>query len=349
MLEVVQRRRAGLVEFIPNFLGDEGLADLERVSRLCGARGVTSVWNGLVHSKADPSRSVELMRRVRALRSEGIDVWPMMSPRTIDFRIAWDRSAAFVGLPHSWHRIPNAADDDERRRLLEDGDWRAAGRADWDVAKIQMFPTRGLERVRLIEVTRPEHERWLGRSLADLAADRGGHPSDVLADWVLDNDIRPGIVVAGIANSDVDGVAGLLTDPDTLISASDAGAHVQMMCAAGDTTLLLTRHVRERGDLTVEQAVHELTDKQARVCGISDRGRVEPGLVADLTVFALDELEWQPDEFVYDLPGGAPRLRRPPGGYRYTLTSGVVTQEHGRLTGELPGGVLDSTTYAPRR
>ena len=43
------------------------------------------------------------------------------------------------------------------------------------------------------------------------------------------------------------------------------------------------------------------------------------------------------------LPNAAPRLRRPAGGYRYTIASGVMTQEHGTLTGSLPGGVLDST------
>jgi N-acyl-D-amino-acid deacylase len=341
LLAVLQRRGSGLVEFIPNFLGDRGLEDLDHLTRMCGRRGVTGVWNGLVHSESDPARSAALMARARELRAEGADVWPMMSPRTLDFRIAWDRSAAFVGLPHSWHLVPQAADDGERRRLLGDPEWRAAARADWEAAKIQMFPTRSIDRVRFVEVSRAEHERWLGRSLADLAAERGGHPSDVFADWVLDNDVRAGVVVIGVANSDIDGVAGLLVDPDTLISASDAGAHVQMMCAAGDTTLLLTRHVRDRGDLTVEQAVHELTAKQAQVCGMSDRGRVAPGLVADLTVFALDELEWRADEFVHDLPSGAPRLRRPAGGFRYTLVSGVTTQEHGELTGELPGGVLD--------
>jgi N-acyl-D-amino-acid deacylase len=341
LLAVLERRKSGLVEFIPNFLGDRGTTDLDQLSRMCGRRGVTSVWNGLVHSENDPARSASLMAQVRALRSEGIDVWPMMSPRTLDFRVAWDRSAVFVGLPHSWHRVPNAADDGERRRLLVDPEWRAAARADWDAATVQMFPTKGLDRVRLVEVARPELAPWLGRSLAELVAERGGHPSDVFADWVLENDLHPGVVVVGVANGDVDGVAGLLTDPDTLISASDAGAHVQMMCAAGDTTLLLTRHVRDRGDLTVEQAVAELTAKQARVCGITDRGRVEPGLVADLTVFSLDELSWEVDEFVHDLPGGAPRLRRPPGGYRYTIASGVPTQEHGVLTGALPGGVLD--------
>ena len=63
---------------------------------------------------------------------------------------------------------------------------------------------------------------------------------------------------------------------------------------------------------------------------------------ADLTVFALDELHWDDDVFVTDLPGGSRRLRRPPGGYRYTVANGAVTQEDGTLTGATPAGVLDS-------
>jgi N-acyl-D-amino-acid deacylase len=70
---------------------------------------------------------------------------------------------------------------------------------------------------------------------------------------------------------------------------------------------------------------------------------VAPGRAADLTVFALDELAWQQDVFVDDLPGGAGRLRRPEGGYRYTVAAGEVVQEGGKLTGARPAGVLDGT------
>ena len=222
--------------------------------------------------------------------------------------------------------------------------WRAAARAQWDVTPSSMFPSQHPQRVRFIEVTKPELEPWLGRTLADLVEARGGHPSDVFADWLLENDLRPGVLVVGVANSNVDDVAALLVDPDTVIASSDAGAHVQMMCAAGDTTLLLERHVRERGDLTVEQAVHELTGKLAGAFGFHDRGVVAQGKVADLTVFALDELHWDADVFVDDLPGGARRLRRPPGGYRYTLAQGELTQEGGVPTDARPAGVLHSAT-----
>ena len=147
---------------------------------------------------------------------------------------------------------------------------RAVGR----VHRRSCSPRSTRTRVRFIEVTKPELEPWLGKTLADLVAARGGHPSDVFADWMLENDLRPGVLVVGVANSNVDDVAELLVDPDTVVASSDAGAHVQMMCAAGDTTLFLTRHVRDRGDLTVEQAVHELTGKHADVFGFHDRGRV---------------------------------------------------------------------------
>jgi N-acyl-D-aspartate/D-glutamate deacylase len=181
---------------------------------------------------------------------------------------------------------------------------------------------------------------WIGRTLAELVAERGGHSSDVLADWLLANDLEPGVVGVDVTNADVEGVAAMLQHPAAIISNSDAGAHLQMMCASGDTTLLLTRHVRERGDFTLEGAIWQLTGRQATTFNMPDRGVLRPGAIADVTVFALDELHWDKEEFVTDLPHGGPRFRRPPGGYRYTVTAGEVTQERGVLTGARPGGVV---------
>ena len=86
-------------------------------------------------------------------------------------------------------------------------------------------------------------------------------------------------------------------DDRVIVSASDAGAHVQMMCAAGDTTLFLTRHVRERGDFTLEKAIWELTGAQSERLGFKDRGILAPGYAGDLTIFDLDELSWGSEFF----------------------------------------------------
>jgi N-acyl-D-aspartate/D-glutamate deacylase len=100
---------------------------------------------------------------------------------------------------------------------------------------------------------------------------------------------------------------------------------------------LVPRYVRERGDFTLEDAIHALTGKQAKLLGLSDRGTLEPGKAGDIVVFALDELSYGTEKMVNDLPGGRTRFTRDPGGYRYTIVNGVVVQAHGRSTGELPG------------
>ena len=184
----------------------------------------------------------------------------------------WDGGMSWFALENSWHKMVQAPRPD-KAPMLRDPAWRALARAEWDRVPRTMIPHKHADRIRLVSVTRPENERWVGSTLADLAADRGGHPSDVLADWLLANDVDAGIVGVGVANSDAAGVAETLAHPASVMANSDAGAHLQMMCAIGDTTLMLTRHVRDRGDLTVEQAVHRMTGQPAELFGFACRGR----------------------------------------------------------------------------
>ena len=345
LFDVLQSSGRGVVEVVPDLLGPTAVDTLRDLGHRCGKRGIPITWTGFVHVDSAPHRTQRWLDLASELAAEGATMYPQLSPRTVDMRLNWDSSMMFMSMPDGWHRVV-AAHGHDMRALLESPEWRAAARDEWDRTQLAMFPIRRLEYVRIVEVVGAENERWLGRTLAEVVDERGGHPSDVLADFVLENDCRPGLVAAGISNADVDGVARTLTDPRVLISSSDAGAHAQMMCASGDTTLLLTRHVRDRHDLTVEDAVHQLTGRQADVFGFDRRGVVAPGNVADLNVFALDELTYGGDEFVHDLPEGGARLRRPAGNYRTTLVSGTVVQEDGERTGALPGRVISSR---PRR
>lgn len=342
LLDVLGACGRGLVEIVPALLdAQDQSALLEALARRCAGRGLPLTWTGfaVAGNPANALRWVELARR---LQSESVPFYPQLSPRTVDFRLNWQSSMMFMSMPKGWHRVVAAPGREAKAALLSDPGWRADAREEWDRVEKSLFPHRSPKRVRFVEVAGEDQNRWLGRTLADLVAERGGHPSDVLADFVLANDCRPGIVAQGVANANVDAVAQILTDPAVLISSSDAGAHMQMMCASGDSTLLLTRHVRERADLTLENAVRELTGRQADTFGFQGRGRVQEGCVADLVIFDLDDLHWDADVFVEDLPGGGTRLRRPEGGYRATLVSGVPVQVEGKATGALPGGVISS-------
>jgi N-acyl-D-aspartate/D-glutamate deacylase len=341
LFDVIAAAGHGLVEVVPDLLGGTAEQTLDDLGRRCGRRGIPITWTGFVHVDAAPQVTQHWIDIATRLADDGVRMYPQLSPRTVDLHMNWDSSMMFMSMPDGWHRVI-AARGDEKRRLLTDPAWRSTARDEWDRTERSMFPHRRLEMVRFVDVPSEADQEWLGRTLADLVAARGGHPSDVFADFVLANDCAPGVVAAGMANADVDGVARTLADPAVLVSSSDAGAHAQMMCASGDTTLLLTRHVRDRDDFTLEAAVHALTGRQADVFGFGGRGVVAPGNVADLNVFALDELVYGPDEFVADLPRGGRRLRRPAGKYRATMVSGVVVQTEGKATGNRPGRVISA-------
>lgn len=335
----VLAEEGGVLEFVPNLSGGTAFDDIDRIAGLCKPHGVTCTWNTLAQSKRAPERSGQFLRQAERLQSSGHRVFPQATPRSFDLRINWNRSVLFTDQPEGWGRmIP--LEGAEKIAMLTDEAWRAVARVEWDAAKLSPFPVWDISRIRFISVTRPEHDRWVGLTLADLVAERGGHPSDVLAQWIVDNDLDPGVVAVGVTNDVVEEVGEILAHPSTIVAASDNGAHVAMFCAAGDTTLLLTRHVRERNDLTLEAAVHKLTGHLAEVLGFGGRGVVRAGAVADLLVFRLDELEWRTDVFVHDLPFDGARLRRPEGGYRHTIVAGQIVQSNGELTGALPGRPL---------
>jgi N-acyl-D-aspartate/D-glutamate deacylase len=343
LLDVLSAAGRGLVEIVPGLLdGADPRIMMEDLARRCGARHIPLTWTGFVYTDSNPASSESWLSLTRRLKADGISFYPQQSPRTVDFRLNWDSSMMFMSMPAGWHKVIAAVGDDAKAALLQDPVWRATAREEWDRVDKAIFPHRRPDKVRFVEVRGAGNQRWLGRTLADLIAETGGHPSDVLADFVLANDCRPALVAVGVANADLDGVSRMLADPDVLVSSSDAGAHMQMLCASGDSTLLLTRHVRERGDFTLEAAVHELTGRQSEAFGFTGRGVLAPGAAADLVVFSLDELHYDMDEFVSDLPGGGSRLRRAEGGYRATVVDGVAVQIGGKLTGELPGRVIAS-------
>jgi len=327
------------LQFIASPIPKYTLRDVARVAELCRPLGLVHTWISIFYDDQAPDLALSQLDFAGELQSSGVRCYPQISPRGLDIQVNWNGGMSFFTMPRGWHRAVQAPPE-EKARLLADPEWRSIAREEWDRVPFTMIRHRLPDRIRLISVTRPENERWIGASFADLVAERGGHPSDVLADWLLQNDLEPGVVGTGIANSDPDGVAATLVHPAAVISNSDAGAHLQMMCAVGDTTLLLSRHVRDRGDFTVQEAVHQLTGRQAELFGFGDRGVLREGAHGDLTVFSLEELHWDEPVMTADLPTGARRLRRGPGGFRYTVVDGTVTQEDGALTGSLPGQAL---------
>ncbi len=98
--------------------------------------------------------------------------------------------------------------------------------------------------------------------------------------------------------------------------------------------------MRDTGLLQIEEAVQAVTSRLAGFFAIPNRGVIRPGAAADLAVFALGDLTSGTEVQRRDLPGGAWRYSRTPGGYRATIVGGVPTWLNGASSGKRPGSML---------
>lgn len=322
------------LQFVTGANGEHSTKELRWLGGFLARHKLTGFLNALVHLDAEPGRSLEQIACIEEMRDQGANLWAFVSPRPFELRVDVDQTICFIDIP-AWNELVQASPD-AKRKLVHDSAWRERARNDADDSPSPMFPFYRPEQIRIIAAGKPELEGWIGKSLGDLAKAKGAHVSDALADWLSDNEFDTAFVNP-VANSQPADVAKLVSHPVAMVSGSDAGAHMQMFCGAGDTTLLLTRYVRERGDIDLHSAVHALTGHQAQLLDLHDRGTLEVGKAADLVVFDLAELEYAGEKMVADVPGGRSRFTRAPGGFRYTIVNGTIVQEHGVPTADLPG------------
>jgi N-acyl-D-aspartate/D-glutamate deacylase len=156
----------------------------------------------------------------------------------------------------------------------------------------------------------------------------------------LAEDLATRFEIDGVANGDRAAVGAMLRSPQAIVGFSDAGAHVNTLCGAGDTSLLLARWVRDLGVLSLEEGVRALTFDPLSVLGVGDRGLLRPGWRADLVTFDPAAVEYVPTRTVTDLPGGGTRLVRDAPGIHQVVVNGEVVVSEGTLTGARPGHVL---------
>ena len=178
-----------------------------------------------------------------------------------------------------------------------------------------------------------------GPSLADLAAAAGVHPIEVVIDRLIESEGRE-LFNVWFFHRNTEGLAGLLQLDSVYPGAGDAGAHAGQICDADAPTHYLAHWCRDRGIVTLPDAVHRLTAKAAAVLGLVDRGTLEVGRYADINVFGLDRLVPGYPTYVNDFPGGKGRFCVGADGYASTLVNGQVVTEHGDNTGARPGRVI---------
>lgn len=296
---------------------------------LAAETGAPVVIAALLHSSTNPGAVFEDLELIRQANERGRRLLGAVSccPLSMDFTL----HAPYVleGL-ESWKPALPLKGEAFRKKLSEkafrDGVRAELGRP----AHFRLFNGEW----RKVEVVESRDKSLENLSIEEMARRQGKDPLDAMLDLALADELDT-VFNAMLLNSDEEAVARMLAHPHSLVSLSDAGAHLTFFNDAGFGLHLLGHWVREKRALTLEEAVRRLTSHPAAVFGIRDRGRLAPGFAADLLLFDPAKVGRGPKKRVFDLPGGEPRLTTEPVGVHGVWVNGVRLGEGNALPGRL--------------
>lgn len=312
-------------------------ADLDWHLRLAATSGKPVVVGPVFDRWSDPGVGYDLVELTAARSRPDAPVVPQISTRVFELWTRLDMPGLLVRALPTLHAALAADGADGLRRLAthESARRRLADEAD-HVAPSLVWSGRWEHVAVRWSPTRPD---LYGRSVRDIATELGVHPADVLLDVAIADDFETQFAPS-MANDDDDRLARMVAHPAAMIGASDAGAHVLSNTDSCYAVWTLQHWVRERGVLTLEQAVRKLTADQADLLGFADRGRVLPGRAADLVLFDPDRVGTTGVRFVADQPAGGRRLVTDAVGIAASVVNGVVATRDGEPTGARPGRFL---------
>lgn len=308
-------------------LREEGLGLLRGVGEAIEIGRQAGIPVVLTHHKAVGramwGASRQTLAMIDSARAAGIDVMADQYPYTAS-------STSFSVLIPAWAR--EGGDSAFRRRLaapaLRDSIARGIvfilenDRGGGDLRRVQFASVRW----------KPDLE---GRTLYDWAVERGVPPtSQGAVELVIEGELNGSASMVYHVMDEAD-VERIMRHPWTAIASDGSlqrpGSGVPHPRAYGTFPRVLGVYVRERGVLTLPDAVRKMTSLPAWRLGLADRGRIAEGLVADITVFDPATVK---DRATFTEPHQYPE------GIRHVVVNGVPVVENGAFTTNRPGRVL---------
>jgi len=330
------------LEFIPG-VGRFEEAQLEAMAAMSAAADRPLNWN-LLTVIAFLAEGVEAQLAASDYAAaRGGTVIALTLPQLMSLRLNFVSAFVLDALP-GWAEVVTLPLP-ERKKALADPAVRER------LAKGAVSPEAGAfralavwENMTIEETVAPQNEKWRGRNLGECAREAGQTPFDFMVDVALADDLRTSFRTPSFGDDPASWElrSRVWRDPRALIGASDAGAHLDMIDTFTATTALLGPAVRDRKLLPLEEAIHQITDRPARLYGIAERGRLAEGFHADVVVFDPATVNPGTVHTRRDLPGGAGRLYAGADGIAHVLVNGVEIVCDGAFTEARPGTALRS-------
>ena len=304
-------------------------------------------YGNITQQAVAPNRWREQLAEAENMMRQGHRGYHFVMPRPGDLRYTLKTAQHFDALA-TWKSVM-LLPLEKRKQAFRDPEIRA--KLHFEAVETPMDPTKVGEFTRrwdLQFVFRPalaKNQHLTGKSVAEIAREQGKDVLDVFLDLALEEELETEFERREV-NSDEAAMTALLTSPYTVIGQSDGGAHVVFRTDYSYSTYFLSHWIREKGIMSLEEAIRKLTFIPASLFGLFDRGLVRPGMAADLMVFDPQTIgPLEPGES-QDLPGGAKRRKQLAQGIEWTVVNGQVLLEKGKHTGVYPGKVARNLSPA---
>ena len=293
-----------------------------------------------MYNEGNPLLGATYYERCAQALARGHELYILTScqPLSFDFSL----TDPYVLLSHSAFDVVKSATADALPSIYRSAEFRKAFRENLKHPKAGILFLGNWRHIEVGQTMHPENQKLEGQSIQALADLHGQDPVDVFFDLALSEDLGTHFVGKFFNNSD-EGVAPSLKHPASVITLSDAGAHLSYMCDAGFGLYFLSHWVRDTGHFTLSEGIRKITSEPADRFRIPERGRLQVGLPADMLLFDPATVGISKPIPVQDLPGGGSRMVRTATGVHGVWVNGVKVHDGHNYVDhpQGPGQVLD--------
>ena len=313
------------------------------VTEMSLAAGRPANWNVLSVEARSPERVDQQLAALDAAAERGARIVALTMPTIPGMSASFGRHSALHSMP-GWgfvmglpipERIEKLRDPAVRREMDELAHSKQAG---------VFAGLAGWKHYRIGTTHSAENEGLAGRTVGEIAAERGTSAFDTLLDIAVADELKTIVWPSQPGDDEASWSlrARVWEHPHAILGGSDAGAHLDRMCGAHYFTEFLADTLRGRKLVSIERAVEMLTRVPAELFGLRERGVVREGFYADLVLFDPQTVGAAELHERQDLPGGCTRLTADSLGIRRVFLNGHTSLVDGQPTGELAGRILHS-------
>jgi N-acyl-D-amino-acid deacylase len=294
------------------------------------------IWHLKTAYKDNFGRMPEVLRRIEAARSRGLDVTANQYP--------YDRASNGLDacLP-LWVReggldkmIARSQDPALRERIKKD--MNEPNPQTWEN---QWYGSNGGDGVMLSSVLNPELRKYEGMTLTEIGKAMGKDPRDAVMDLVIADRGESSVIISIMSEEDVrtalkHSLVGIGTDSPAKAEDGKLSESKSHPRAWGSFPRILGRYVREENLLSLEEAIRKMTSKAAARVQLDDRGLLRPGMMADITIFdpvTIRDVSTFADPTHYSL------------GIKHVFVNGRAVVSNGAITKERPGRPIRGPGY----